>query len=231
MVVGQLDVRKYRYERKFFISELSRQSVESIVRLHPAMFSEIFHQRFVNNIYFDSFGLQNYNDNVHGSTRRIKVRIRWYGELFGNVTRPVLELKAKDGVLGKKESYSLQPFRLDEIFGESMVTDLFASSDIPEIVKMKLGFLKPVLLNRYSRKYFQSADKRYRITLDGDLVFYRITHQFNSFMSKMKDDISVILELKYAADSDLDANHISNNFPFRVTKSSKYVQGIDKLYV
>jgi hypothetical protein len=36
---------QYRYERKFIISELSRQEIEAHVRLHPAMFTEIHHSR------------------------------------------------------------------------------------------------------------------------------------------------------------------------------------------
>lgn len=231
MVLEESKGDKYRYERKFLISALSSQSVESILRLHPAMFAEIYHQRFVNNIYFDSFGLRNYTDNMIGSTRRTKVRIRWYGDLFGNIAKPVLELKSKDGFLNKKESYSLRPFRLDESFNDSKVSEIFGMADFPEIVKMNLKFLKPVLLNRYRRKYFQSVDKRYRITVDGDLVFYRISHHFNSFVSKVKKGTDVILEIKYDAHWDPDASYISGGFPFRLTKSSKYVTGIDSLSI
>ena len=87
----------YRYERKFVTSELSKYHVESIVKTHPAIFSEIYQLRNVNNMYFDSFRLVNYSDNVDGSSDRIKIRIRWYGELFGKIKNPVLEIKEKKG--------------------------------------------------------------------------------------------------------------------------------------
>ena len=45
---------QFRYERKFFISQLTKFEVESMIRIHPAVFSEIYHKRFVNNIYFDT---------------------------------------------------------------------------------------------------------------------------------------------------------------------------------
>ena len=75
----------YRFEKKFFISELTKQEIESIIKLHPAIFSEIYYERFVNNIYLDSFDLQNYFDNIIGTFKRQKVRIRWYGDLLAEL--------------------------------------------------------------------------------------------------------------------------------------------------
>ena len=219
----------YRYERKFFISDITKHNVESIVKLHPAMFSAIFHQRFVNSIYFDAIDFRNYFDNVNGSSHRIKIRIRWYGELFGHIKKPVLELKIKNESLNRKQIYSLGPFNLDNSFTAEEILDIINKSDVPEIIK--INSLKPVLLTRYSRKYFKSADGNYRITIDTDLVFYHIFCQKNLFVNKQIDDINVILELKYNQNADNKANYITNFFPFRLSKSSKYVTGIDKLYV
>ena len=50
----------FRYERKFIISQLDRHHVETLIKNHPAMFSEIFHERSVNNIYFDTHQLKHY---------------------------------------------------------------------------------------------------------------------------------------------------------------------------
>ena len=221
----------YRYERKFFITELSKSELESIIKLHPGRFAEIFHKRFVNNIYFDSPGMNNYFDNVHGNLQRIKTRIRWYGKLFGYIDKPKLELKIKNGSLGRKETYTLCPFKLDESFNIEKTSDIMGTSDVPEIVAEKLKSLNPVLLNSYTRKYYQSMDQRFRLTIDTNQVFYKIGIQNNSFLYKTSDDINVILELKYNKDNDENAEYISNHFPFRLTKSSKYVTGIDKLYV
>ena len=71
---AELIIPDYRYERKFFISELTKDEVESLVRLHPAWFSEIYNQRFVNNIYFDSLNLTNYLDNYPVNFKKLMKR-------------------------------------------------------------------------------------------------------------------------------------------------------------
>ena len=221
----------FRYERKFFISEINVQEVESIVNLHPAMFFEIFHKRFVNNIYLDSPELNNYFDNNVGNMYRRKTRIRWYGELFDNIEKPVLELKIKNGLLGRKLRYSLSSFKLDNDFNMQKIIHIIQDKKIPEVIKEGVKSSQPALLNRYNRKYFLSADKRYRITIDTDQVFFRIGTQNNFYLNKLKSDVNVILELKYNIDADDDANYITEHFPFRLTKSSKYISGVEKIYI
>ena len=85
----------FRYERKYVVSGLSTADLERCIKTNPGLFTEIYQQRSINNIYLDSADLQHYFDNVNGAPARGKVRIRWYGKLFGEVTRPVLELKLK----------------------------------------------------------------------------------------------------------------------------------------
>ena len=191
------------------------------------MFSEIFHERFVNNIYFDSPNLKFFLDTIEGSAHKIKVRIRWYGNLFGFIKKPVLELKIKKGLVARKESLSLHSFKLDSDFNSQIINKVIHQSDIPEIIKQRLKDLSPTLLNRYRRKYFQSADENYRITTDSDLNFYQIYNLTNTFLNRRFDNINVILELKYGHTMDSKADCITNLFPFRLTKSSKYVTGIE----
>ena len=218
----------YRFERKFFISHCSQHEVENMIRLHPSLFSEIFHQRFVNNIYFDSFNLNNYRDNMAGSSKRLKVRIRWYGECFGYIEKPVLEIKLKQGLLGKKISFPLRALKLDKTTNFFSLVNCMDDSN--GYMKTVLKSLYPTLLNRYSRKYYQSGNGHYRITVDTDQVFYRINNDRNVFLNKMTDDMSVILELKYDQAFDTHADLVTNHFPFRVTRSSKYIAGLQKVY-
>lgn len=218
-----------RYERKFFITELTKYEIDSIVKLHPAMFSEIYPQRFVNNLYFDSFDMKNYFDTVDGLKDRLKVRIRWYGDLFGVIEKPVLELKIKDGLVGVKEIFPLIPFSIDESFQFETLVNVFSQAEIIDVLKLDLISLEPVLLNRYSRKYFQSADHNYRITIDSEMEFYQISPHKNTFLHKWVDDTTTVVELKYNHDKDQSVEEITSYFPFRMTKSSKYVNGIDML--
>ncbi len=220
----------YRYERKFFISDLTEYEVEANVKLNPLMFSEIYYQRYVNSMYFDSPRLDNFFDSISGSTNRIKVRIRWYGDLFGHIEQPVLEIKIKNGPLSRKEAFLLQPFKFNSNFNVNAILRVIHDSNALEIVKKKVGSLTPFLLSRYKRKYYQSFNKQYRITIDTKQIFYRVCNHNNSFLNKFVDDINVILELKYDQKFDTDAKHVINFFPFRLTKSSKYIDGIEKIF-
>jgi len=222
---------KYRFERKFFIFELSVEEVESIIKLHPAIFSEVYHPRYINNIYLDSFGNKSYFDNVDGHNDRAKFRIRWYGRIFGNIEKPALEKKVKKGLLGSKSLFLIDPISVDDNLTIDTIKNTLHNSKIPDDLKFEVMRLRPVILNHYKRKYFQSADGNYRITIDSDLLFYRINCFNNSFQHKIYNDLAVILELKYDFDNDNSADSITNYFPFRMTKSSKYVEGIEKLYL
>jgi len=219
-----------RYERKFAVSGLTQPEIESVIRHHPALFSEIFCERYVNNIYFDSFDMNNYHDNRAGIKDRIKIRIRWYGERFDAVEKPVLELKIKKGLLGKKISFPLHSRLTNGTIDAAALSGMFQESALPEYLKLELKSVNPVLLNRYRRKYFLSADRDFRITVDAALEYYKIIPHYASFLNRYEDRLTTIVELKYDSAQDHRAGRISNFFPFRVTRSSKYGAGIEKLW-
>jgi hypothetical protein len=85
----------------------------------------------------------------------------------------------------------------------------------------------PTLLNSYSRKYFLSCDGKFRITLDDKQLFYNLYEQKRP-KNRTTDNESVIMELKYSQDEEPKSNVITTRLPFRLTKSSKYVTGIQK---
>jgi hypothetical protein len=223
-----LNPDNWRYEKKFFLDHCGPLEIELAIKMNPFLFSEIFYQRFVNSIYLDTHELKSYFDNVDGNSSRFKVRIRWYGDLFGIVEKPVLELKIKDGMVGTKVSYPLQPFRLETGFSLKNLNFSILESEVPERLKKDLSFFQLSLLNRYSRKYYLSANKLFRITLDSKLVFYRLFQSCNNFLKHITD-ASSILELKYDRTDVKYGELVTNHFSFRVTKSSKYIQGLKGL--
>lgn len=224
------DIKKARYERKFTVSEIDRHEAEAIIKSNPAMFSEIYHERFVNNLYLDSSDLESYHDNVMGRDFRLKTRVRWYGDAFGNVKKPILEMKIKNSELGSKYSFQLNPFAFDSSFSrEIFIRKAMARPRIPTWVLDHVKSLNFALFNRYRRKYFISRDGKYRVTLDSDFEFYSIVHQNNSFLERIREDEYVVVELKYAEGMDSGAETITNSFPFRLTKSSKYISGMENL--
>jgi hypothetical protein len=219
-----------RFERKFLILRIDPRLVEHAVRLHPAQFREIHAQRFVNNCYFDSPGLRLYWDAVQGHGRRFKVRMRWYGDLFGPVAKPTLEVKRRQGGIGSKLGVPAPPFTLDRTSALPPLAGWFAGSEFPAEIAQLAGSFRPVLINRYSRRYFSSADRRYRLTIDTACEFYLATPPRDRMGRHEMDDVTTILELKYAAEDDDGARGITSAFGFRVTKHSKYVAGMDRLH-
>jgi len=220
-----------RFERKFVISNVPRQNIEMVVKTHSGIFSEIFHQRNVNNIYLDTPNLTYYFENNLGKSQRKKVRIRWYGELFGRIDKPVLEFKIKSGAVGYKISFLLKPFEVNTNFDLDILTSVFKESSLPLWVLEELAGLEPKLLNRYTRKYYRSFDRKFRITIDDELLYHDIQKRNNSYLKKHLEFRDVIFELKYDFDNDNKAGEISKSFPFRLTKSSKYVNGISCFHI
>lgn len=225
-----LNLKHFRYERKFYVDNFNREEIENMLKFHPAMFKEIYYERRINSIYFDSFGLQHYFDNINGITRRLKVRIRWYEDLFGFIEKPMLELKIKHNLHVGKLLYLLEPFTLDNVFSIDTIRNIFRKSSCPEVFKLHLMKLNFSLLNSYMRKYFLSSDQKYRVTIDDDMEVYKIATYQNNFLHKSKDNKGIILELKYNKPDDKFADYITNNFSFRMTRSSKYVDGLSRLY-
>ncbi len=223
-------IENFRYERKAVVYGMSIHDIESVVKLHPAIFTELHSPRFINNIYLDTYSMSNYFDNIDGLSKRLKTRIRWYGDLFGVIKSPVLEFKYKRNLLGGKICFPINSFCLDSQYSLEKQHRIFMESDIPDVFVEYLKSLKFTLLNRYYRKYFESADHRFRITIDSGMEYYKLESSGNSFSEKNVDLEICIVELKYSEEYDDFADIFFNYFPFRLTKSSKYVKGIEKIY-
>ena len=227
-MITKLDLpQQLRHERKFTLSDFPRQEVVRLIKHHPAFFRPIFYPRQINNIYLDTPDFKFYKDNVKGISERKKVRIRWYGETFGEAQRPRLEYKLKEGLLGDKWIFPLPNFDIKQGFSIADLQALWQRANLPEAIRKDLELLHPSLLNTYQRTYFQSADKDFRLTLDENLSYYRVNNRANLFLTKRTDSEALIVELKYAPEVDNVANKISKLFPYRLDKSSKYVNGIE----
>jgi len=216
-----------RWERKFVSFGLGMREIEAVIRLHPALFHEIYAARYVNNLYLDTPSLDHYRANTDGVSERVKCRVRWYGDLFGPIARPTLELKRKRGLVGTKEAHPLQPFVLAPGFDADR---LFEKAALPEPLRLDLSNLRPVLLNRYRRRYFLSADGSHRLTLDSDLDFRPVGPVLGSAGARACGDARVVLELKFPLGSEAGASRIASLFPFRLSRNSKYALGVETLY-
>ncbi|MBL7890338.1 MAG: polyphosphate polymerase domain-containing protein [Bacteroidia bacterium] len=221
--------QELRYERKFYVTGTPLPDMLHVIRIHRALFSEIFHQRQINNIYFDSPGFESYFDNMDGAYHRIKARIRWYGETFGLAKKPTLEFKIKKGLLGFKRNFVLPDLVVDTNITKDKLLELMLGAVDDEHLRSYLHKVNPVLLNVYTRKYFITADKKIRLTIDTGLHYYSIMNEGSLFISPVKDDKGIVIEMKYDKDTELLADRISSEFPFLMTKNSKYLQGVSRV--
>ncbi len=224
------DTENSRYERKYLITDMQLPAVFQQIRLHPAGFSPIFYPRYINNIYLDTENLDAFHENLVGQGRRKKARIRWYGDLKGKIEKPVLEFKLKEGLLGNKLSFPLVPFDFDENFDNETLKKVFRDSGLPDWALESVLKQRPSLVNRYKRTYFMSFDKQFRVTVDEELSYFDINGTApNNLLNSFKSD-DIVVELKYAVDHNPLAASVGDYLPFRMTKNSKYVNGIGLIH-
>ncbi len=219
----------WRYERKFDVRGLPLAQVELLVRLHPACFRVAFPMRWVNNVYLDQVDLRSFRIHREGAAQRQKFRIRWYGEAYGLVSKPMLEVKRKNGIVGTKSAIALEPFEYGPDFDfEPVLRAALARIDDPYVAEFIAGS-KPALFNRYARRYLVSADKRFRLTIDSELRFERVGGRAIGAIARFQETGVSVLELKYAVEDDRAADQIAKHLRFRLGKYSKYLQGIARL--
>lgn len=209
-----------RYEYKYAIEGLALETILDTVKFHPEGFREAFPMRQVNNYYLDTLDLNLFYQNIDGISQRRKFRYRWYDDY--ELSKPcILEIKYKENELGWKENFKL---KLADIASQSSLCYHFTQLQLTE------GELLAQLYNSYKRYYFESFDKKYRITIDFDQNFGQPFHAQKPFVITHKDP-TIILELKFDEIHFDDLDTITRSLPFLRTKNSKYSNGITKLHL
>tara|TARA_Y100001960_G_C14433851_1_gene709185 strand:- start:23 stop:712 length:690 start_codon:yes stop_codon:yes gene_type:complete len=219
----------FRYERKFVASDATLPEILLKIRTHPIIFREIYQARRVNNIYLDTPDLRCYHDNILGRAGRFKSRIRWYGGSTSYPRTTKLEIKIKEGFLGRKESTKLD-FRDPHRFALDEIEEALQRSRKKKVIaEHYTNGLKPNVGNSYLRRYFRSADSRFRLTIDWDIRYTQLTKASPWFSQSMCDN-NIIIELKYDASHDGEADTVTKYLPYRLVRNSKYINAIDLLY-
>ena len=217
-----------RRERKYKVTHLSEKDLVTLIRVHPANFSELFPPRNVNNIYFDTNDLRFYFDTIDGHANRMKVRIRWYGQVWKRTDNPSLEFKLKRGTIIHKKVHKISPLTVNKSLKlrtlNQIIFDLANTGLRPNF---PLKMLKPVLVNRYYRRYYLSRDGKFRATIDSRMEYYKLTSNWNNYLRHKANLSTCILEIKYNPRDENNFHQISSTLPLRLTKSSKYIDGLD----
>lgn len=184
--------------------------------MHPAGLRQIYPDRQINNIYFDSIGLQCYHDNVDGIAERKKFRVRWYGDDVRVIENPNLEIKYRVNEVGSKKIFPVADFQLFDLNN--------LNKEIHQVLENKYQ-LVPVLLNSYNRSYYGTPDGKFRITVDRNLRYFSFLSS-NRFVRYTTEEHAVVMEIKYEMEDDVYTERVTQHFPLRQSKSSKYVTGV-----
>ncbi len=215
----------YRYERKVRSYLYDLGDLIALVKSNRALFAEAYPPRVVNSIYLDTSSYSFAQDNLAGISIRMKPRIRWYGQQKNEIKDGVLELKHKNNLLGRKNTYPFGSMSLAKSIFRNQLSQRLnrLCQDNPN-----LSFLKELeasLMTRYMRHYFESSDREFRVTIDTDINYWAFSQFGRRMANPHKDHGLIILELKYDQNSS-GVQEVLRDFPFRFSKSSKYVTGV-----
>jgi len=188
---------------------------------------KLFDSRNISNLYFDTPEYISVSDNIDGISKRTKIRYRWYGDGgLGCVSSGNLEFKRKHNNEGWKEQFGV------ELTGESVKTYreilAFIQKNIP--LDKQIEFSKynlPTVLNNYNRKYYITMDSKIRVTVDTSITAYdqRWSDKVSAARRIIMPDV-VIVEFKFSPGDKNLLVELINNFPFRVSKNSKYISSM-----
>jgi SPX domain protein involved in polyphosphate accumulation len=208
-----------RYELKMNFDSTKMNTIIQILLSSPLVFREIYYERKVNNVYFDTLDYQDYKANIDGLYQRSKFRIRWYGE--SETFYPVLEEKIKKGDLGFKKFV-----KIDTEMTQKEVLSHYKKIEIQSLdLSHPFGQRHPVLINTYIRRYYLSANQKIRVTIDKNLSF---SHPMVYHKSIDRYAIAV-LELKFEQADYQQVQTLIQHLNLRFDKNSKYVEGINIL--
>ncbi len=219
------DQAGFRHEIKATAGELELPRIRALVRSHPAAFRVAFPPRRVNNLYLDSVNWGNLADNLAGSCRRAKLRLRWYGDTL-RVRSGILEIKSKIDALGTKLACRLAT----EIDIETMtwreILSLIRDEAHGSVARQLRRTDRPALLNHYHREYYVSSDGHVRLTLDSRITSY--TQLFGPRPNTRRAMIEpvVVVEIKAAAGSRDVLADVLGTLPMRTGAHSKYAVGM-----
>jgi len=218
-----------RYEFKIPCDPTLLPEIAAWVRLHPAHWRVSYPPRQVNNVYFDSPDLHDFNANLSGVGRREKLRLRWYGPDVTRIAAAQLERKCKEGLAGWKEmAFFVGTLDLPGAAWPALLATLRAGLAAPARLWLDAR-AGPVLINSYQRAYYETPDGALRLTLDTQLRAYeqRASLAPNLTRRALQPELMVV-ELKGPVDDSSTQRiaQVLQAFPLRVGRFSKYLHGL-----
>jgi SPX domain protein involved in polyphosphate accumulation len=209
-----------RLESKF-VSNISQLN-HFLTWLHSSklVFKRHYTDRKINSFYYDTITNKSISDNIDGISNRDKLRLRWYGEnrLPNDCT---LEIKHKRNSVGFKSNLHFKNL-INFNCHNSLRNILIKNSN--GLFKEYLKFYSfPVSLITYDRSYYRSINKKIRLTIDSDISYFKQYNNNFNFHNTMQLNPSIIIEFKFDICDRQFLSHNLQDFPFRISKNSKYV--------
>jgi hypothetical protein len=186
-----------------------------------------YSDRYVNNIYLDTYDYSAYASNLSGESRRIKVRYRWYGQ-DNLIDKGRLEVKTKRNYYGWKYGYDVDsnPY-VSGLTLKKFLNNIRDSIDLNGRQWIDDNPL-PVILNRYKRSYYETSDEKIRITIDrSQQVFDQRFLIYPNFTKKALLPDTVVIEVKFDRKDRALASRIVRGIPVRVSRHSKYMNAVN----
>lgn len=199
--------------KSFYVEDWCK-SKKRLNRLHQ--------DREINSIYFDTHDLQSASDNINGYANRVKYRLRWYGNDNNHVN---LEFKIRSNRFNFKKIFplgkNLENLNLFETFNVS--NNIFKKNY--ENVFNLIGYKKlfPILNVKYLRSYYYYENMI--VTYDRNISY----GLFNSKNVDRKNDFGKVIELKIPEKEIHRTSKFINEFPFKISRNSKYITGLAML--
>ena len=215
-----------RQEIKFVARTDKLTRLQHWVNHHSAGFTSAYPDRRINNVYFDTFNQLAYAENLAGGSARTKLRYRWYGDSKGP-DHGVLERKCKRNYFGWKIRYPVaeSPYHEGDHW-RAIIASLrrVLPADGSEWLAENPN---PVMINRYSRSYFLSADEKIRVTIDtAQSVWDQRFKPYPNFLHRANLPETLVVEIKFDRHDRDIASQVIQGMPLRVSRHSKYMVGV-----
>jgi len=215
-----------RYEIKFVGRASEHRRLQGWLRTNDAGFRTAYPDRIVNNIYFDGYDYDAYGQNLSGASQRTKLRYRWYGKSL-TPDSGELELKCKRNHFGWKLRTPIEepPYQPGDTW--SQVRRRMMRQAGPEGRQWLGDHPFPVLINRYLREYYVSADEDIRATIDIGMAVYDQRYKPAPNLTRRANIApTMVVEFKFAREDRSRAGNVIQGIPIRVSRHSKYMIGV-----
>ena len=223
-------MNNYRSEIKFVCYRNNYSLIKSWIKFHKYNFFKEYEDRNINNIYFVSLDYKAFDDNLIGLPSRLKMRYRWYGNLFSENKKNEgsLEFKFKKNIYGYKKIFKINDLTLNLSSTWREIKNKIQKSLTPEYKIIFDKNSEKILINRYKREYFISKNKKLRVTLDRNIQIFdqRFASLKPNYKLKNFTQDYLVIEFKFNKEDKMFLNDLDINIPIKASRNSKYINGV-----